>query len=190
MNKAKRTFLSFYFSQLVFLLYSVYFLFSLFGMMFLWKIDPCMSIMMHGQEYIYHYGIEYYKNTFQLLLFFVLCVALPSLYNIALKILMLRNSRKVYKQNKASVELDKLDGNSSATHFLTKKILLINKIIVLVVAFLTIIFHIVCVSNIYIFITLIVFSMILIIPTIIGILRFKHNLCKMDKFTGFDVLSQ
>ncbi len=189
MNNIKRVFLRFYISQLFFLLYSVYCLFSLLGMMLLWKIDPCMSIMMHGNAYIYYYGLEYYKNTFELILFFVFCVGLPSLYNIVLKIIMLRNSRKVYKETKGILFSNEIENYNPVTSYVPKNILLINKVIVVVVTVLTIIFHIVCVSNMYIFITLIVFSVILTIPTIIGILRVNYYIRKMDKFTSFDVSS-
>ena len=190
MNNTKRVFLRFYISQLIFLLYSVYFLISILGVvLLLWDMDPCMSIMMHGNEYIYYYGLQYYQNTFELILFFVLCVGLPSLYNIALKIIMLRNSRKVYKQTKKRVELNEFDNDSLITPCISKKIIRINKIIVVVIAVLTIVFHIVCTYNSYIFIFLNVSSLILTIPTIIGILRFNHYIRKLDKFTSFDVSS-
>lgn len=176
MNNIKRGFLRFYISQLFFLLYSIYFLFSILGVVFLlWDMDPCMSIMMHGDTYIYYYGIEYYKNTLPLLLFSILCVGLPSLYNIVLKIFMLRNSRKVYKQTKKRAESNEIDNESLVTPRISKKIIGINKIIVVVVAVFTIVFHIVCTYNLYVFIFLIVSSLILTIPTIIGILRFNYR---------------
>lgn len=188
MNRTKLSFLKFYISQLIFLLYSIYFLISILGVvLLLWDIDPCMSTMMYEDEYIYYYGMEYYKNTLLLLLFSILCVGLPSLYNIVLKIFMLRNSRKVYKQTKKRAELNEIDNDSLGTPCIQKKIIRINKIIVLIVAVLTIVFHIVCTYNLYIFVFLIVSSLILTIPTIIGILRFNHY---ARKHTGYEVLSQ
>ena len=188
MNNIKRGFLRFYISQLFFLLYSIYFLISILGVvLLLWAMDPYMSTIMHGDEYIYYYGMEYYKNTLPLLLFSILCVGLPSLYNIVLKIFMLRNSRKVYKQTKKRAESNEIDNESLTTPCISKKIIGINKIIVVVVAVFTIVFHIVCTYNLYIFIFLIVSSMILTIPTIIGILRFNHY---ARKHTGSEVLSQ
>ena len=176
MNNIKRGFLRFYISQLFFLLYSIFFLFSILGVvLLLWDMDPCMSIMMHGDTYIYYYGIEYYKNTLPLLLFFILCCGLPSLYNIALKLFVLRNSRKVYKQTKKRDGLNEIDNDSLIIPCVSNKIMRINKIIVVVVAVLTIVFHIVCTYNLYIFIFLSVSSLILTIPTIIGILRFNYR---------------
>ncbi len=75
-----------------------------------------MSTMMYEDEYIYYYGMEYYKKTLcYYFLFSILCVGLPSLYNIVLKIFMLRNSRKVYKQTKKRAELNEIDNDSLGT---------------------------------------------------------------------------
>lgn len=166
-------------TQGIFIFYNLFMLLGVYLYLFLWKYNPEESITAFLGGYTYYYGTAFYVKHIEFTLF-VVTILLLSLYNLSLKVYMLVINRRLSRELNAAI-MHREQGLMYTPQCKIPKVRLINEIIIAAVIIILIILYLSHPSVMPIRAYMISISIWVVIPAMVGIVRFDRRIRAYNK---------